>query len=336
MNQVFVCGTYFQIYVSMLLTLYRKDETSKSLLVLNDHTPDIEKIIPSLQENGFFDHYIVVPFRKIEARVKREKGIIGKIINRNRTIIEAVEQDSDIHRYREFLAACEFNLFYLWGFPSAYFVLKYPNHYFRVVEDGARNYVLKTSRFKEFKRKYLLRTYIGDGFDDAVKEIRVQQPEQLNERLRHKGTTLEFQEMQRNLSAENRRKVLRVFMKENPLAMNDRKKLLIITQPLENSGIAEERKLAIYRQIIDQYAGDYQVYLKPHPREITDYTQLLEREFIEIPRAFPLEMFDLLQIVTFDLGVTLFSSGLNNANCIRHKIHLGRPKSDGTLFNTLP
>jgi len=328
MNQVFVCGTYFQIYVSMLLTLYRKDPGSKSLLILNDHTPEIEKIIPALRENGFFDHYIFVPFRKIEGQVKKDTGILGKVIKRNKTIIKAVEHGSDIKSHFDFIAASELNLFYLWGFPSAYFVLKYPNNYFRIIEDGARNYVLKTSRFKLFKRKYLLRTYIGDGFDDAIKEIQVQHPEQLDPRIRYKATRLAFQEMQEKLSSEDRSKILRVFMREFAVTVDERKKLLVITQPLENSSISEDDKLSLYRQIIDKYANDYQVYLKPHPRELTNYTQLLGRQFIEIPRAFPLEMLDLLQTITFDLGVTLFSSGLSNLNCIRHKIHLGRPKAD--------
>lgn len=327
MNQVFVCGTYFQVYVSMLLSLNRKDANSKSLLILNDHTPQLEKIISALQENGFFDHYLTVPFRKIERQVKKDKGIAGKIINRNKTIIQAVENNSDIGSFTDFIAASELNLFYLWGYPSAYFVLKFPNNYSRIIEDGARNYVLKTSYFKLWKRKYLLRSYIGDGFDDAIKEIRVQNPEQLDSRIRYKGTKLAFQEMQEKLSLEENSKILRVFMKGYDLTMDDRKKLLVITQPLEDTFFQEEDKISLYRQIIDQYANDYAVYVKPHPRELTNYKQLLKRDFIEIPRAFPLEMLDLMQTITFDLGITFFSSSLNNLNCIQKKIQLGRPKT---------
>lgn len=325
MNQVFVCGTYFQIYVSLLLVLYRTDRNSKSLLILNDHTPEIEKIIPALQANGFFDHYLFVPFRKIEEQVKKDKGIIGKILNRNRTIIQAVENNSGINAYHDFISDSELNFFYVWGYPSAYFVLKYPDNYSRIIEDGTRNYFLKTSRFKLFKRKYLLQTYIGDGFDDAVKEIQVQRPEQLDPRVRQKGTLLPFKEMQDKLSPEDNLKVLNVFMKGHSLMTDNRKKLLVITQPLsEDNFISEEYKISLYREMIDEYGAHYQVYLKPHPRELTNYKQQLDREFIEVPRAFPLEMLDLMKTITFDKGVTLFSSSLNNLDCILHKIQLGK------------
>jgi hypothetical protein len=325
MNQVFVCGTYFQVYVSMLLVHFRTDRSAKSLLILNDHTPEIEKIIPALRENGFFDQYLFVPFRKIETQVKKEKGIAGKFINRNKTIIRAVENNSGITAYSDFIAASEFNFFYVWGYPSAYFVLKYPDNYARIIEDGTRNYFLKTSRFKLFKRKYILRTYIGDGFDDPVKEIQVQRPEQLDPRVRHKGTRLPLKEMQDKLSAEDNLSVLNVFMKGHSLAPDNREKLLVITQPLSEDGFISERyKVSLYRQVIDTYAAHYQVYLKPHPRELTNYKQQLEREFIEIPRAFPLEMLDLMKTITFDQGVTLFSSSLSNLECILHKIQLGK------------
>lgn len=325
MNQVFVCGTYFQIYVSMLLVLYRTDRNAKSLLILNDHTPEIEKIIPALVANGFFDHYLFVPFRKIEEQVKTKKGVVEKILKRNKIVIQAVENNSDITLHNDFIAASEFNLFYVWGYPSAYFVLKYPNNYSRIIEDGTRNYFLKTSRLKLLKRKYLLRTYIGDGFDNAIQEIQVQRPEDLDKRVRHKGTKLLLKEKQHVLSPEDKAKVVNVFMKDHSLVPDNRKKILVVTQPLsEDHFISEAYKVSLYRQLIDEYAGDFLVYLKPHPRELTNYKQKLEHEFIEIPRAFPLEMLDLMEIITFDIGVTLFSSSFDNVACILHKIQLGK------------
>lgn len=325
MNQVFVCGTYFHVYISMLKHLYREDSNSKSLLILNDHTPDIEKIIPALKENGFFDHYLFIPFRKIEREIKRNNKWADKIFFRNKTMFKAVEEGSDINQYVPFIQQSQFNFFYLWGYPSAYFALRYPDNYARIIEDGARNYILRTSKIKYFKRKYLLKTYIGDGFDNAIKEIQLQYPEQLDPRLRHKGTTLEFRKMQDNLSAEDNLRILNVFMQDQVMCFDDHKKLLIITQPLsEDNLITEQYKISLYAAMIDEYARDHQVYIKPHPREKTNYKEQLGHNFIEIPRAFPLEMFDLMQNIIFDKGVTLFSSGISNLRCITHKIHLGR------------
>jgi Glycosyltransferase family 52 len=324
MNQVFVCGTFFQIYVSILKTIHRADTSSKSLIILNDHTPEIEKIIPLLRENGYFDHHLFVPFRKIEATLNEENGLMGKIFNRNKNSIKAVEQNSDIGTYNEFIKHSEFNLFYLWGLPSAYFVLKYPTNYARVIEDGARNYVFKTSDFKHFKRKHILRTYIGDGLDDSVKEIQVQNPEALHKRIKYKGTKLELQQMQASLSPEDNRRILNVFMKDLTINLPDQQKFLLITQPVETKQFSEDLKVQLYNEILEQYSKDYTVYIKPHPRELTNYKEKLGRSFVEIPRAFPLEMFDLMKNISFDEGLTLYSSSLKNLNCVKKKIHLGK------------
>ncbi len=325
MNQVFVCGTYFAIYVCMLKHLYRKDRNSKSLLILNDHTQDIEKIIPALKENGFFDEYLFVPFRKIENEVKSNYTWVDRILFRNKVMVKAVEQGSAINQYTDFIQESELNFFYLWGYPSAYFVIRYRDNFARIIEDGTRNYLLKTSKFKFLKRKYILNTYIGDGFDNAIKEVEVQYPDRLDLRIRHKGTLLELKKMQNNLSAEDNVRILNVFMKDQAIDFTKQKKLLIITQPLSEDGfITEHYKVSLYARMIDEYAAGHEVYVKPHPRELTNYKQLLDRDFIEIPRAFPLEMFDLMKNINFDKGVTLFSSSISNLNCITHKIELGR------------
>jgi hypothetical protein len=325
MNQVYVCGTYFQIYVSMLKTLQDNQANSKSMIILNDHTPEIEKIIPVLKEHGFFDHHLFVPFRKIEDAMHKNNGLLERTIYRNRSIIESVEQGSEITAYHDFFQESEFNLFYVWGLPSAYFVLKYSDNYSRIIEDGTRNYVMKASRLKLLKRKYVLRTYLGEGYDKAVKEIQVQYPEKLDPRIRHKGTTLALKTMQNNLSVQDNNRILGVFMKNHSVSASGKKNLLLITQPLsEDKYISEEYKIQLYSEMLNEYAKDYVIHLKAHPRELTDYAKKLGRDFIEIPRAFPLEMLDLMQNITFDKGLTLFSSSLNNMACIKNKTHLGK------------
>lgn len=325
MNQVYICGTYFHVYASILKELYRSDKTGKSLLILNDHTPGLENIIPALRENHFFDEFLVVPFRKIESAERNNGSFLSRVFFRNRAMIRAVEANSDIGRFESFIRESEINSFYLWGYPTAYFVFRFAGNYLRIIEDGARNYIIRIRKAKLLKRKYVLRTYIGDGFDTAVKEINLQSPEQLDPRLRHKGTHFNLKEMQDNLSPADNQRILNVFMKGEGITLNNRKKVLIITQPLsEDNFVTEAYKLSLYAEMIDEHAAGHDVYIKPHPRELTDYRKQLGRDFIEIPRSFPLEMFDLMQNIRFDKGVTLFSSGIANLRCITHKIHLGR------------
>lgn len=325
MNQVFVCGTYFHIYVSILKSIYREDRNSKSLIVINDHTPNVEKILPGLIENGFFDSLIQVPFRKIDKQLKKNKKVFNRLISRNKLAIESVEKNSGILKFDEFIRNSEINLFYNLGLTPGYFLLKYKNNFIRLVEDGEGNYTSRVGLLKEFRRKYILKTFVGDGLDDHVKEIEVQYPDKLVKRLKHKGKKLELKKMEEELSAENRDKILKLFMCGLQIELTGRKKLLLITQPLsEDKHMTENQKVEMYNQILKHYVDRYSLFIKPHPREETNYQEKINYNFTSIPQGFPLEMFDYLNGIHFELGITVSSSSLYNINCVDKKIILGR------------
>jgi len=323
MNQVYVCGTYFHVYVSILKTIYRKEKDTKSLIIINDLTPGIDKIFARLTENTFFDYLLQVPFKKIERKIKKENNLFFRIIKRNKHIVEFVETDSEILKYDEFIRNSEINIFPDLGLTPSYFLLKYKKNYIRMVEEGEGAYFLRVGKLKAFKRKYILNSFIGGGLDNEVREIEVQLPEKLNKRLGKKGKRFELKKMEDNLSIENREKILEIFMSGIEMDLSGQKKLLLITQPLEETFMSEENKIKLYNQILEKYS-DYSIYIKLHPREVTEYKGRLNYNFTIIPGGFPLEMFDLLKGINFELGITVCSSALYNMNCVEKKIILGR------------
>ncbi len=324
MNQVFICGTYFHIYVSILKAIYWKEKNIKCLLIVNDQTPDIAKIFPGLAETGFFDFHLQIPFEEIMRKIKKDNNVFARTIKRNKFAIEYVEANSEILKYDEFIRNSEINLHFDSGLVPVYFLLKYKNNFIRMLEDGEGNYFPRVGNFKAFKRKYILNTVIGGGLDKEIKEIEVQFPENLIKKLKAKGKKFEFKKIQSELSAENKNKIIQLFMRGIDLNFMGDKKLLLITQPLEAKYMTEETKIELYNRLLDQYGKGYSIFLKPHPRELTDYNGQLNYEFSVIPRGFPLEMFDLLQGIKFELGVTVCSSSLYNMNCVEKKIILGR------------
>lgn len=325
MNQVFVGGSYFHIYVSILKIINREDKSGKSLLILNDHVPGIELLIPSLKKSGYFDHVIQVPFVALKQQMKREKSKLSRMFNRNKFLIEYIDNNSSITEYDSFIRSAEVNLFYKLGLCPFYIILKYGRvTTIRMVEDGENNYFPKTGRFKAFRRRYFWKTPIGEGFDPEVKEIEVQQPHRLNERVRHKGKLLELKKMQSTLNAEEKNKILSIFLNEQPIAVNSGNNLLLITQPWsEDKYLTEAAKVDVYNRMLEMYGADHSIFLKAHPRDLTDYKGKLNYPFTEIPRAFPLEMLDLLDNIQFKAGVTVSSSALHNIRCVENKIFTG-------------
>jgi len=325
-NQVFVCGTLFHVYISILKVLQSgKDDETETLLILNDHTPGIESLQQELLKRSYFSNIIIVNFYGITSKLEKEKSIIARAISRNRLSIRYVEENSTITDYYPFIKEAEINLFYNLGLVSSFFLMKFEANYFRMLEDGYRNYKSTVGRFKAFKRKYILRTVIGEGQDKQVQSIEVQFPERLPGRTSHKGKRLKLKDMQNSLSSEQKNELLLTFLPNDELLIHGHNKLLLITQPIsEDRIVSEKKKFKIYNQILKQYANEYSIFIKTHPREVSEYASNIEFPFTEIPRSFPLEFLDFINDITFDLGVTVFSSAIENVKCINKKIFLGK------------
>jgi len=325
MNQVFVGGTFFHIYVSILRTIFRLDKKSKSLFINNNYTPGIDRVVPAMRESGFFDEVALIDFAPVSKAVRAKLNFFHRMFNRERIMMSYLEKNTDILKYDKFLQDADINLFHHKGLSSGYFILKYPENFIRMLEDGSRNYFPEITPLKQFRRKYLLNTFVGDGLDDCVREIHVQHPERLPRRTRHKGIKLELKKMQQSLTRDENQRILNIFMNNQDVDLRGDKKLLLITQTLsEDRYTTEEYKIDLYKRIIREHGAGYKLYIKPHPRETTNYREKLDCDFTEIPRSFPMEMFDLMKNITFDRGITISCNPIFNIDCVRDKVMLGK------------
>jgi hypothetical protein len=281
--------------------------------------------MPALSQSGFFNECTLIDFGPLSKAARKKLTLFHRMFGREKIMLEMLEKNSDILKYHDFIKECDINLFHHLGLSASYFILKYRNNFIRMLEDGSRNYHSDTSAIRYLKRKYILNTFIGEGLDDSVKEIHVQHPERLPKRVRHKGVKLELKKMQQGLSKRENERILNVFMNNQQVNLTGDKKLLLITQTLsEDRYTTEEYKIDLYKKIIHEHGPGYKLFIKPHPRETTNYRERLDCEFTEIPRSFPVELFDLMQNITFDRGVTISCNPINNIDCVREKVILGK------------
>lgn len=84
----------------------------------------------------------------------------------------------------------------------------------------------------------------------------------------------------------------------------------MITQPLsEDNILSEEEKINIYNNILRE-RNIKKVYIKPHPREKTDYSKVLKDiKVVIIEKEFPIEIFMLLNMELKKV-ITLFSTAI--------------------------
>jgi len=323
-NNVYVCGTLYHVYISTLKNINKGRNNEKSLLIVNDHTPGLAVLAQKLVEGGFFTHYCYVPFFEINKKIKSDKGSLMMSLSKNKYSIDYVERLSDINNHYDFIRSSEINLFYYLGLSSVYFLIRFKTNNFKQIEDGLRNYNPRVGSLKAFKRKYILNTPQGEGRDSQIKAIEVQHPEKLPLAVRHKGIKLDLKGLVNSLSVDNRQKILSIFSQGNTFSINGNNKVILITQPFSEDGTTtEEYKINLYKKIIKDHASGYQVYIKAHPRETTDYKSRLDIDIIEIPRSFPLEILNFYPEIIFEKGITIFSGALDNLENIKERIFLG-------------
>jgi len=99
----------------------------------------------------------------------------------------------------------------------------------------------------------------------------------------------------------------------------------------EDNIIEEKEKIGIYKNIIDNYKKDYEIFIKPHPREVTDYKEIFNNIII-FNKYFPLEILNYMEDNQFDLAVTLFSSAIDNITFASQKIKIGNSKKEWLNF----
>lgn len=325
MNQTFVGCSLYHIYISILLAHKAKKEGKKSLLiVINDRVEDIEKLIPKINELQLFESVLSIKSYSILTDFKKNLGLFNYIFNREKGLVELFEKTNPILVENDFfIRNSEINLFHVVR-TRAYFLIKYPNNLFRMVEEGLGTYLHRMPKSRYLKRKYLIKFPILMGYDKQVKEILVQHPENMKDQfLRNKSVKMDLNLLQQNLSEIEKKQLINCFLGDE-ITFSQEKKMILITQPLSEDGhLTENVKIKLYKKVVEKAISEgYKVYIKQHPRETTDYTKLLS-DVSFIPKLFPIELLNLSKDFSFDLGFTFYSSSLENLQNIKKKVVLG-------------
>ncbi len=323
--QIYAGGTLFHIYIAILKSFKDKLNGDRSILIVSDHTDGVSAICESIRKLNYFESIYEIPFHTLGRKLKKENVFFKRTFLRNKTTLSYFDKKTNIDKIIAKYSNFEINIFYCQSLISAYFVLKYPHVKQRLLEDGERNYVSRISVAKQIKRKFFLRTFIGEGLDKSISEIHIQYPERLIPKNRKKGIKLDIRTLVADIPKEEIKKIVSIFLSSDiNLSKDERPSLLVITQPLSEERLIpnEEYKISLYKRIIKEYKSDFKIFFKTHPRETTDYASKIE-DIQVIPKLFPLELLNLIEDINFDLGITIYSSALNNLTCINKKIFLG-------------
>lgn len=211
---------------------------------------------------------------------------------------------------------------------SPFFLNNYDKNIF-LVEDGLLLYnekILKIEnernaikpRLNNYIRKVFIEKrkidYKKYGLSSKIKKIYLTGLLSTPKLIKNKVEIVDINKAWEELSKEAKKNILEVFSidtKRFNKLKREENKVLLLTQPLsEDRIITEEEKIEIYEEILKKEKR--KVYIKPHPREETDYKKIFKAFNIElIENSFPVELLHLTNI-EFNEVITIFSTGALN------------------------
>lgn len=311
--QIFVCQTVFHLLVATLEAM-RQPNKQYVLLVADTLRLDYSVI------NSYFESIIEYPKSSIDEEwIEFRKKKPFHIHCYKSKIKELVEEkcgqvlDWQIFNNQDLIVFND-------GAPFVvYLMLFAQTKSIALYEDGEAIYSHIKKDIK-YWAKVFWRYPVLLGNSKYVSSVVVRYPERLPKGIRKKSRCLKLNRLMDSLSDKQKGELFTLFeldLQSVALANNS---LLLITQPLsEDDIVSEEYKLDLYEKIIASSKFEH-VFIKPHPREKSDYSKIADNVII-LPNTPPVELFELSKI-HFKQAVTLFSSAIHSVPA-DEKVFLG-------------
>ena len=303
-ERIYVCHTYYHVYVAFLKELNLPvEKRGQASLLLSSMSNDFEQLKTRVEGTGLFERVLEYDEKREDffpelAVYRQDKGnILFNMLSRIRFTRKLADFNApyvpvDFREYKNIYVFCDSD-------PIGYY-LNRKKIYYHAVEDGLNTLVhMNAARYdnrghfklKAFLSKKLNLIFIQDGYgkyciDMEVNDIAsiaypcpyyVEVPRRkLVDALDEKGKELILQAFIRDKDR------LEEQIRESGRLKD---KILVLTEPLCSMEVREK----IFRDIIAKYEKEGSIFLKPHPRDALDY-RVLFPEYPQFDSTVPMEL----------------------------------------------
>lgn len=322
-SRIYICHTYYHVYVTFLKELKLRAEgnvSSKADLVLSKMSNDFEDLKSRVESTGLFRQVIEFDekredfFPELAKWRKGGGGFLGNLYCRIQFTrwyarLEAPFIPVDFRQYEDIYVYCDSD-------PIGYYLNqnRIPYH---ALEDGlnclknfdaARYDNRGHFRLKAFLSMYLNLIFVQNGYGkycldmevNDISAIRYPCPRYIQQSR---------QELVDRLTEADKELILTAFIRdketlERQIEDSDKvgDKILILTDPLCTLEIREK----IFRDIIRKYEAEGTIFLKPHPRDVLDYRKIFA-EYPQFDATIPMEMLNFFPGLRFRKVVAVFT-----------------------------
>lgn len=323
-GSIYVCHTYYHVYVTFLKELNKpREEWGKATLVLSKMSINFENLKERVEKVGLFEEVLEYDEKRQSAYPELDKYMVqgGNIVpNMIRRIImtkkfgKLCEKDIpvDFTQYQDIYIFCDSD-------PIGYY-LNYKHIYYHAVEDGMNlarycDYARFDNRgffpLKAFMSKKLNLIFIQNGYgryclDMEVNDVSLNNPGPKCAEIKY--VEIKRQTLVDNLTEEGKEMLLGAFVRDFDRIKKQvqesvgKDKILILTEPLCDLKTRER----IFRDIIDMYKDEGDIYIKPHPRDELDYRTLFA-EYPQFDGTVPMEMLNFFKEFRVKKVISVFT-----------------------------
>ena len=320
-DRIYVCHTYYHVYVACLKELnLEQSKRGNATLVLSTMSNDFGDLQKRAEDCGLFEAVYMfeekedVTFPEIMKYHTDRGNLFLNLLARIRytKLLGKAQQPYvpvDFKEYGDVYVFCDSD-------PIGYY-LSWRRIPYHALEDGLDCIsTYDTARYDNrghFKLKAYLASknliFIQNGWAKYCLDMEVNDISVLPYPC-PKYIEKPRKELTENLSGEDKALLVRLFIanieeiKRNLAA--DKDKVLLLTEPLCELDVREQ----IFRDCIEQYgkiAGTESVILiKPHPRDVLDYEKIFP-EHIILDKKFPMEVLNYIEGLTFRRVISVFT-----------------------------
>lgn len=320
-ERVYVCHTYYHVYVAFLKELNLPlEKRGQADLLLSKMSIDFEHLKDRVEATGLFGKVLEYDEKREDffpelARYQQDKGnIVFNMFFRMRFTRKLAKLNApyvpvNFKEYGDIYVFCDSD-------PVGYY-LNWKRIPYHALEDGLNSLVhIDAARYdnrghfglKVFFSRKLNLIFIQNGYGKYCIDMEV------NDIASIPYPCPQYKEVPRQqladrLTAKDKDLILRAFIRdkeelerqiENSGQVGD--KILILTEPLCSLEVREK----IFRDLIDTYGKEGTIFLKPHPRDGLDYRKLFG-EYPQFDPTVPMEMLNFFPGLRFKKVISVLT-----------------------------
>ena len=319
-KRIYICHTFYHAYIACLKELNLSgEERGNADLMLSTMSNDFGDLKARAEKSGLFSAVYMYEekeekhFPQLTKYHKDRGNLLLNMFARMRFTklfgkLQAPFVPVDLKEYEDIYVFCDSD-------PIGYYLNRYKISY-HALEDGLdciRYY--DTARYDNrghFELKAWMASknliFIQNGYAKYCIDMEVNDISVLPYPC-PKYIEKPRKELTANLTDEDKRALVSVFMDNLPkleeqlaLCPPDKKRALVLSEPLCDLDVRKQ----IFTDIIRDYCEGCVVLIKPHPRDVLDYTEIFP-EHIVISGKFPMEILNFIPGLKFDKVISVFT-----------------------------